>query len=290
MAEIENARKLFDDMLALANHPYNDWGMNIEFEYVWEKYHPVSFLDYFNLFYKECAQANNKQRVVCKEINIWNHIFQILEYYQEAWVIYLYRDPRDYVASWVKKPLFINTAYDAINSWVHEQEIIDILINVHGLKVFPVRYEDMIMDTENVISGILEYVGEHAEASCFNTNLDKGRSVSWNPYWENLAKPINSNNSGNYRKTLDSDSVKMVETIAHYHMKNLGYSPETRCDWKKKRFIGLKNRIMRKVNQLKNREHIFIKMELLQSKMTMIEERKTLAEKQFKERNNYKCG
>lgn len=268
----ENGKLLFSDMLAIANHPYTDWALNISFEKMQEKYQPVCFYDYFSLFYEEITQLNHKERYVCKELNLWNHIFQISNYFPDAKILYLYRDPRDYVASWIEKPFHINTAYDAIQTWVAEQESVDVLMRTHGIEVCPVSYEELVSDPCSTMTRILDYIGEKPESVCFATDPDKSRSVSWNPYWENLGKPINSRSAGKYRHALDTDTVNMIESIAGYYMKLLGYDLVTMADWERPRFMGLRNKLTRKLVQIRRRDHIKNQMNILHSKIALMHE------------------
>jgi len=267
----QNGQRLFADMLAIANHPYTDWSLDIDFDQIQQKYQPKWFYEYFNALYQEITSHHGKQRYVCKELNLWNHIFPIRDYFPGSRIIYLYRDPRDYVASWVKKPFFIRTAYDAITNWVREQDTIDVLINTHGIDVYSVSYEELVQNPSVVMVRILEYIGEQVESTCFDTDPEKGKAVAWNPYWENLEKPVSSDRSGKYLEVLNSDDINMVETLAAYYMQLFGYPSVTRADWQRPWFMVARNRLARKLVQIRHRDHFQNKMQFLHSKLRLMD-------------------
>ena len=281
-----NARNLFEDMLAIANHPYTNWSLILDFEYAWNKYRPKCFFDFFNLLYLESTLGKIKKRYVCKEINIWNHIFQILAYYDDARFVYIYRDPRDYVASWMKKPLFIKTPYDAIKYWLHDQKFADMLINTQGLKVHPIKYEELITNPELIMRGVLEYIDEPVETACFETDRNRENKLSWNPYWENLGQPVNNKSQGNYSNIINYKTLNMIETLAGYDMERLGYSLETKGNWTKPIFMALANSINRRLVQFKMRDHIYKKMKLLHSKIELIQSKHLNAKFRYSELRN----
>lgn len=281
LSEKTNAHNLFRDMLTLANHPYTDWQLSLDFEDIWNKHKPVCFFDYLTLFYQESALAAGKERHVCKEINVWKYIFQILSYYDDVRFVYIYRDPRDYVASWVQKPLFIKTPYDAIKHWLRDQDCVYALVNSQGVKMHPVKYEQLITDTPTIIKGILDYIDVPAEEACFQTNRQKAEKTAWNPYWENLGQEINNKSVGNYKKILCNKTLNMIETLAGHHMHEFGYSPVTAMNWNRPRFMELRNRTARTLVQIKHRDHIRKKMDLLHSKIELIHSRQSKAKSRF---------
>ena len=270
LGEKTNAYNLFRDMLALANHPYTDWRLELDFEQVRARYRPGSFFDYLTLFYHESALAAGKVRFVSKEINVWNYIFQILSYYEDVRFVYIYRDPRDYVASWVRKPLFIKTPYDAIKYWLYDQECAHALVNSQGVKMHPVKYEELIVNPTDVMQGVLDYIDVPVEAACFQTDRRAAEKTAWNPYWENLGRAINNSSVGNYRNVLDHSSLNMIETLAGHHMRELGYTPDTAMNWSRPRLMELRNRANRAMVQIRMRDHINSRMKLLHSKIKLI--------------------
>lgn len=277
-----NARHLFDDMLALANHPYSNWSLELSFDHAWEKYRPSCFLDYFSLLYLEAAYKAGKAAYVCKEINIWDHIFNILNYFDNPRFLYLYRDPRDCAASWMAKPMFIRTAYDAVNNWCYEQDIVAELRGVHGVDMHPVKYEELVAEPARIMRGVLEYIRAAVESQCFDTIGEKSEGMSWNPYWENLFRPVNADSTGRYREILHGGTIKMVETIAKHNMQSLGYSLETNADWISPRHMKFINSARRLIVLARKRRHIYGRMSLLHSKVSLIRRLQINARQRFR--------
>ena len=72
--------------------------------------------------------------------------------------VYLYRDPRDQVASWLRTPVHLHTPYAAIQKWKLEQDQCLHLLHFYGLDMFLVKYEDLISNTESFSSNLLNYL------------------------------------------------------------------------------------------------------------------------------------
>ena len=266
----KNVSGLFNDMLKLANHPFNNWNLELDFDYVWDKYQSKSFLELFDIFYREKARSVGKKCYLCKSIHIFNYVFPIISRFPDSKFIYLYRDPRDHVASWMKKPLFIKTPYDAVIKWNKEQDVCHSLIVSHNLEVFCVKYEYLMSDTPRIMSNLLGFLEESVEERCFNTDIVKNKDVTWNKYWENLSKPVMKDNKKKYPTVLNAYTIEMIETIAEKNIKRLGYDFETNRNWIKPLFFNRRLKANRKYVSLKNRKNINEDMEKLNSKIRLL--------------------
>lgn len=266
----ENGGRLFADMLELANHPYHNWQLEVKFDGIFDKYHPQSFFDFFDILYKEKALMHGKKRYICKSNHVFNYAPMLMDRFPGAKFIYLYRDPRDHVASWVKNPLFLKTPYDAIRKWNEEQiKCQEIMANGQN-RFFSVKYEDLITNTERVMTDLLLSFDEPVEIACFNTDIKRNQQVIWNKYWKNLSKPIIKNNMGKYQKYLNFKSLNMVETISRENMIKLGYRMETKGNWHKPYFHSIILKLRRKYVDLKYRNHMVKDMKMLHDKMDLL--------------------
>lgn len=249
----ENAHALFDDMARIVNHPNYQWGFAADFEEVYRKYEPRVFLDFFDLFYREDAARKGKARFVCKENNLFDYAFQLSGYYPSAKFVYLCRDPRDYVASFMRVPFGFDTPYDAARNWKCEQETCISLIETFGLEAFTVRYEDLVGRTAEVLAGLLSFVGAPIEEACFAVDTEKNIGLSWNVYWRNLCRPVIQSNTGKYRQQFGHKTVNMIETITRAYMIKLGYEFDTEASWRHSRVFAYWNALARTVKRWRRR-------------------------------------
>lgn len=248
-----NARSLFEDMLSIANHTNYQWGLSIDFEQIYQKYQPDAFMDFFNLFYQEETCRNSKSRFVCKENNIFDFVFPIVDYYKSAKFIYLYRDPRDYVASYLSAPLGISTPFDAARRWRNEQEKCNVLINTFCLEAHYVKYEDLISDPSEVMTSVLSFVDAPIDERCFEVQVGKNENLTWNSYWQNLDRPIIKSNTKKYLETFDARTINIIESVVKDQMLRLGYELDTSADWNCTILFRIRNRLSRRISKFWSR-------------------------------------
>jgi hypothetical protein len=225
-SERNNAQALFEEIKRVVNHDYHAWNLDADFNAFFEEGKEYTFLDFFDFFYSEYGKKEaGKNRVVLKENVIFNYAFELLHYYPGAKFIYLYRDPRDYVASWMKVPLGYESPQQAVRTWINEQARCNQVVDIFGLPCCRVKYEELIADTPGVMSRVLAFAGETVEEACFSTDPAKNKEVTWNAYWKNLDKPVMKDNTGKFKKLFDEETIRMMEYQAKEHMVRLGYEP-----------------------------------------------------------------
>lgn len=248
LTERENGVALMEDMAAVVNHPYYDWGLPVDTEALYEQHHPREFLDYFTIFYDEKQQLLGKDRFVCKENDLFNYAFALSSYFEESKFIYLYRDPRDYAASITKILAGPKTAYNAAQHWFEEQERCNVLIHTFNLAAHPVSYEALVADTPRVMVGLLNFLGEPVEEACFQIQTEKNKKVAWNMAWKNLSQPVMTSNFGKYRDRFNSKTIHIIESVVREPMLRLGYSFDTNANWEAPRFYRYRNFIASRIN------------------------------------------
>ncbi len=251
LSDKRNVEKLFQDMAAFVCDKGTAWNLKLDFEALYDEFRPKSFLDCFQLFYSASARQNSKKRFVVKENNLFDFAFQLVHYYKSPGFIYLYRDPRDYVASWMRLSHNSLTPYAAALRWAQEQEKCDELIHGFNLPVFKIRYEELISNTAQVMRGALSYLGEPYSERCCEVDTQKTGRFAWNESWTNISKPVIKDNSGRYRNFLKKTEIRLIESVAQVPMLKLGYELETRADWKPSRAFRWTDKIHGKLKDLR---------------------------------------
>ena len=247
------ALQLMEDMLAVVNHPYYGWGLAASPDALWEYYSPSSFLDIFHLIYTEHQRRYAKFRYVCKENRIFEYGAALHRHFPSGKFVYLYRDPRDIAASYQYTPAGPKSPYGAATKWEREQTRCRTIIQNLKLPTHHLSYEELVTDTENTISSLLVFLEEPVEDRCFQTMPEKNDSLTWNVYWENLAKPVQSTNTGKYKKIFRRQTINMIETLTTDSMKALGYPFETPANWQAPRFFRTRNYLISRLKRYQAR-------------------------------------
>ncbi len=279
LREKENVLRLLGDMIEFVAIPYHDWKLNLTPKQVYKIHRPKSMVQAFYALYMAKANLEGKKRFCSKDIESFYYALKIKSEFPFTKFIYLIRDPRDQVASWMRRPIAFFTVYDAVQKWIKDQQACLDLLFHWGIDAHIIRYEDLISNTPEAMLSLLEFLGEEPEKNCFDTDQSKGRSVSWNPYWQNLSKPILKGNAGKYIDTLDEAGVILIETLTKKIMKFHGYAPSTQCNWKAPINFEQENVALRNRRKKENQPRIEKEMKKLIEKWEFIKNlRKRLAE------------
>lgn len=222
--------ELLQDLKSYVNHRFNDWKLIAEPKDLIDKYRLESFIDFVNALYQEKALQEGKRIFFSKDNHNHKYALGILKDIPEAKFVYLYRDPRDQVASWLRSPIHLHTPYRAVRKWSAEQDACLTLKYFYGLSMHFVKYESLVDSPEHTMKELLNFLNLPLESSCYQTN-NKNTEAEKHPLWSNINKPIKKDNYGKYGDVLGGTKLNIVETVATQEMKLLGYEPVTSQDW-----------------------------------------------------------
>lgn len=182
-----------------------------------------------NIFLRE-ARAHGKQHVFIKENQVYEFFPFLQQHFPEARYIYLTRDPRDMALSWKKNGDHPGAVVAAARQWRQDQ--VQSLKNYSLLqaagRAYYLRYEDLIVDTENECRNVCDVLGVPFDSNIRNfyqddwTQKNAGQVKAWN----NLSKPVLSDNANKYKKELTEQEVAAIESVCFYEMRHFGYEPE----------------------------------------------------------------
>lgn len=266
LSDGNNMRRLFEDMQGLANRPFSDWGIQTTYEEFVNRYDINCLADIFHGIYKEKARQEGKDRYCSKELASIKYATQLMTAYPGTKYLYLVRDPRDHVASWMKRPIALLSPFDAITKWIKEQEEVFMLKNIWNVPFLTVKYENLISDTSKTMGKVLNFIEEPLEKACFQTDPEKAKEANWNPHWQNLAKPVMKDNYNKFQKELETQDIEMIETLCEPIMKCLGYNTTTSCDWDMDSQYAKRIKHQRKMNRAKRFEDAAEQKEKLKDK------------------------
>ena len=143
--------------------------------------------------YSHKAEVDGASAYFNKDNHLHNYAPGILMHIPEACFIWIYRNPLDQVASWMKAGVGYKTPYAAAHKWQNDQATCNRLERFYGIPVCRVAYEDLIADTGREMARILEFAGLPMEEACSQTSC-YNREARRHVLWENLDKPVMRNN------------------------------------------------------------------------------------------------
>ncbi len=148
-----------------------------------------------------------------------NYTYSILAFLLENWpdcrFVYQVRDPRDVAASWVKTRAVPGGVKRAMDVWVEDQNASLAAfsqIQPSG-RIIRVRYEDLIQNTEDTARALCTHHGLAYDPAMLDFHQDSRvqRNAQRTQAWENLAKPVLSDNAQKYKSILSEADIRYVE-------------------------------------------------------------------------------
>ncbi len=173
-----------------------------------------------------------------KENNVHQYLFFLLAAYPEAKFVFQVRDPRDYLASAraLRRGRLGNkfgSTHRALSIWRADQLCgLSLLANFGPSRIFLQRYEDLISSPEEVLSELCGFLELQFESSMleFHNEKQTRKISSMGNQWENLGRPVMSNNGGGYRKKLSKRLIKTVEVYLGQLLDRFNYQREFKKD------------------------------------------------------------
>jgi len=229
LKEDVNFEQLVIDCLGLAYQHFSPWDEVIEPNEIIETYSRFvpscrrSIVGVMHVMYSIYAERKGYSSYVCKDNNLFDYLYPIILAIPTAKFIFLYRDPRDFVLSQLKRPLQIKNIPYLATLWKQEQIKVIQGINFEEIKdrSYSISYEDFIENEELKLDQICQFLG--VERTSKRDDLyanEKTETVEW----ENLNKSTIKGNSGKYLSELSSRKISMIESIVKVQMKALSYS------------------------------------------------------------------
>jgi hypothetical protein len=184
---------------------------------------------------------------VNKDNDLHEELPGFLTNYPESKILFIIRDPRDVVASWLKTPVWHTHPFDPARSWNNLNTRAYQLLRRYPNSIHLVKYEDLVSSSETVIREILKFAKLPAEAVCFETSNSQNEQ---NVLWKNLSRPIMRGNTKNYKKQLSKLEILAIESqVSSALLKNFGYYPEN------PKILAFAFRHLQKIEKLSKKFH-----------------------------------
>jgi hypothetical protein len=223
-----NFFEFISDALKLCYNHCSPWDVEFKPEHILNKYQTEygncrSSILLSDLLLNECAIAKGYSSYLCKDNFLFDYAYQIISYLPNAKFIYLYRDPRDYALSQLKRKLATSNLYKIAQLWRCEQiKCIRLLVDpLFKGKILKISYESLITNENEWLKKICDFSQWRLNRSEKIDLFDTGSPEEW----KNINKPTMKNNYNKFKKEMRKKQIEVIESIVWNQMHYLGYKP-----------------------------------------------------------------
>ncbi|MEM5563990.1 sulfotransferase [Psychroserpens sp. AS72] len=179
------------------------------------------------------AKSNNKEFWGEKTPAHALRLKRIYDLFPEATIVWIIRDPRDVLMSYIKR-------WNK-NDFTDEKYILDVtvLLKFYYYKLIEqnpyentikIRYEQLVNDPSKELTTFFNKLGLDFDKAYLNTkNFIINNSESKTAH-ENLNKKINSSSVGSYKDKIPSKILQKVEYLLETEMEYLNYKPDSKLN------------------------------------------------------------
>ncbi len=191
----------------------------------------VSFRGTLTTLCVEYARKFGKPRWGEKSPHHCFFLDKLFSWYPNAQVIFMWRDPRDLIASSRKTPWGAHVPPDmTARSWNRAMAILE--SRKSDARVLPVQYEALTRDPEREMRKVCEFLAEDFIPDMLNrrTSTPVGKNASeWlAEHHAKSAAPITTDSIGKWKADMKLEDARVVEYLCRNAMRRYGYTRETK--------------------------------------------------------------
>jgi hypothetical protein len=168
------------------------------------------------------ACAQNKTRSVIKENRIHAFLPYLISAFPDARYVWVVRDPRDMALSWKQSANHPGDVRRGTQIWQQDQlrfrQIFGYL--APSERILRLRYEDIVQTPESSLVELCKFLGVTYDPAMlgFHEKKDTKANAGRIANWENLAKPLLSDNTEKFRAGLTKEEIAHVESVCATEM------------------------------------------------------------------------
>jgi len=192
--------------------------------------HERSLAAALRFVYEREALAHGKRALFIKENQTYRFLPYLLQAFPGARFVYLVRDPRDMALSYTLSPNHPGDVREGARIWRRDQEQ---AIACYGFlkpfgRIHLLRYEDLIAAPETELCKVCAFLGLPFSEAMLRFHEEPSTRVNAARLrdWENLSRPVMSQNKRKYRAALSEAEIRCVEGICRTEMEILSYPLE----------------------------------------------------------------
>lgn len=226
----DNWQLLLQDVMAAFAHQLGSWNTAPDLDSLAARPLDRSVLAPVAALYRDEAAHDGAATVFVKE----NHTARFAEVLRARMpgcrFVWMVRDPRDVAVSYLTTDGIPGGVARAVEVWLGDQTetlALQARLAADGI-LHALRYEDLLADTPGTLAGIAAHLGLDYEDRMleFHRDARTRRNAARIDAWQNLARPVQSGNTGKYRQVLTEAEIEYVERRCAAQMQALGYGRE----------------------------------------------------------------
>ncbi len=182
----------------------------------------------FEAVLEEYASVNNKTRWGEKTPAHYDYVDILLSWFPSARIIWMIRDPRAIVASYMDVPWWTGHVLGPVRRW--RTSMCELQRWTQEPRVKIVRYEDLVSNKEKIISDVFKYLGEKVidESKIFHRRKNVARTGELLDEWTRqhyraAQGPVHARSLDKWKGKLSQRQIRIVEYVARHGMKRWDY-------------------------------------------------------------------
>jgi len=220
-------RTLINDVVDYVEANPVPWeGIKLDRNWIFDNSECFCLFEINKLIYKQAAIHKGAKYWCCKSMANVHFSTELDNHSPDLKYIYLYRDGRDVAASFKKAIVGEKHIYHLARQWKHDQTAcIKLAESVEENRFFALSYETLIEYPEATVKRLCSFLEiDYSESmlSFYDSSESKATAAA-GEMWQNLEKPIISNNSRKYLSELTKDEIEIFELVSYDVLKELKY-------------------------------------------------------------------
>lgn len=230
----ENYKLLINDVVNYVEANPVPWeNVSIDREWIFSNSKVYNVFEINRLIYEQAAMSKNAKYWCCKSMANVHYAAELESHSPGLKYIYMYRDGRDVAVSFKKAIVGEKHIFNLAKQWKHDQDAcIKLATHTDESRFFALNYESLIANPEKNIRNLCAFLNitySEKMLDFYRSNGSKSTAAA-GEMWQNLSKPIMSDNKGKFHAELSLDELETFELIAHDVLKKLGYPLFTKLD------------------------------------------------------------
>lgn len=225
--DTETYKVLINDVVDYVEANPVPWdGINIDRDWIFENSNVYSLFEVNRLIYEQAAISKKAKYWCCKSMANVHYAGELENHSPNLKYIYLYRDGRDVAVSFKKAIVGEKHIYHLARQWKYDQEAcIELADRIEKDRFFALNYETLIAQPEAEIRKLCSFLDityNENMLSFYNSHESKATAAA-GEMWQNLEKPIMSNNTGKFHKELAAEEIEIFELVNQNVLQKLDY-------------------------------------------------------------------
>jgi len=228
----ENFYRLLDDVCTFVELNPVPWDhVNLNRDELISSCVDYSLIEIFRVIYEARSRIENARFWCCKSMaNVQFHD-PLESSGLKPFYIYLYRDGRDVALSFQKAMVGEKHIYNLAKKWRNDQlAALSLCETLPEDRYIKVRYEELINNSDKTIKAICNKLGIPFQKnySAFYTSKESINTSDSGEMWENVKKPVLTDNFNKFKKGMSQNDICIFESVAGDVLQKLNYSLENK--------------------------------------------------------------